>query len=484
MMQKRYIQEVIKQDFTTWNNEHVVISSGTNTGKTTFIINTLIPYAQEQGKRVLYLVNRKYLNEALRERIAQYPNATLRTYQSIEEMIRRRKAVDFYDFIVCDECHYFLVDSVYNRYTDLSLNWLMNQNNNVVVWMSATANMLYTQFYLSGSVKQERVYRITQEYDHVANIYFYYKNQLTNVIDDIIKNSDDEKIIVFVNAIDRLKEMHDYYKDTACYLCSKTREKDDSLSFVDFGCVQNNTFEKRILFCTKSLDNGIDLKDTKIKHVMSEIADVACAMQAIGRKRPIADDDNYNLYFRSYGNRGLTQFLKAMREQLTPVDQYMQDTAAFLDAHRYDRDLLARNKVMFVDFSDLQPQIRINNNIRKKFYMDMKTYERMIAEGYKETLLKFFESDVSGKVQELKINKRKTDLFLDYLRSIQGTKLFKPGQKELKEKFKTVGLHDRSMGINTLNGKLKDCEYKYKIVSAQETKGTNRNKRYWCVVPI
>ena len=51
--------------------------------------------------------------------------------------------------------------------------------------------------------------------------------------------------------------------------------------------ISNNyiTFEKRILIATKALDNGVDLKDTEIKHIVTDIFDLDSAVQCLGRKR-------------------------------------------------------------------------------------------------------------------------------------------------------------------------------------------------------
>ena len=67
----------------------------------------------------------------------------------------------------------------------------------------------------------------------------------------------------------------------------------------------------------------------------------------------------------------------------------------------------------------------------------------------------------------------------EYLQSCIGKRLYKEEQQELKQQFINVGLKDRTMGINTLNGKLKDENIKFEIVP----KRTN-SKRYWTIIPI
>lgn len=484
MKQKQYITEKIKEEYKEWHNEGVIIASGTDTGKTTFIIEKLIPFAQMKEKSVLYLVNRISLYEQIKNRIVEYPHVKIMTYQAVQALIRKKIEIPYYDYIVADECHYFLTDGTFNNYTDIAFNWLRSQRDNVIVYMSATGNNLFNGLALSGIVKPERYYYIPQNHDNIENVYFYNKSQITKVIDNIIATNQDDKILVFVNSIKRLKEMYCIYGDMASYLCSRYHAKDKTLSFVDFYCVTDCRYEKRILFATKAMDNGIDLKDASIKHVFCEIIDVDSAIQAIGRKRPESAGDKYNLYFLRYDNRAIRQFAKIEESNLLPVQKLMYDKEAFMEEYGTDRDLLRQNKILYAEMTegDEIGTIHINHIIRQKYEYDVKVYNEMIREGYEKVFLKILGEDFIAKVKTLKVEKAQSDKFLEYLQSICGQKLFKPEQKTLKEKFKTIlRLHDNRMGIHTLNGKLKDCGYQYTIIKGQETKGENRNKRYWLI---
>ena len=441
----------------------------------------------EQGKDVLYLVNRKNLYDQIKDRIRDYPNATLMTYQALQsKIIRNGDTMPHYDYIVADECHYFLSDGVFNNYTDISYNWLLNQQDNVIIYISATGNHLFSGLVLVGKVKPNRIYTIANNYSQVDAVYFYKKNQTTKIIDKIMHDNPNDKIIVYVNSIKRLKEMHCIYDDKASYLCSQARKKEESINFVDYECVQDCTFKKRILFVTKALDNGIDIKDKDIKHIFCEISDVDSAIQAIGRKRPISDDDTYSIYFLHYGNRAIRQFARILESELLPVEQLLLDKKAFIKKYGKDRELLRKNKILYPEMTDNDDvgTIHINHVMRQKYERDVAIYNRMIQDGFKEVFLNLLPHPLRPKVKELKVDKAEKDLFLQFLKSVSGQKLFKDEQKILKEKFKIMlGLNDRGMGLHTLNGKLKDCGYQYQIISQQETKGEYRKQRYWMIVP-
>ena len=485
--EKKYIADRIGNQYQDWHNEGIIIASGTNTGKTTFICNVLIPYAIKQKKTVLYLVNRKTLYVQVKAKIINYTNVNIMTYQALQSLIKKETDIEHYDYIIADECHYFLTDGLFNQYTDLSFRWLRMQENNVVIYMSATGNHLFSGLRISGIVRQGRTYCIENDYSNIDAVYFYEKKQITKVIDSILLQCNEDKILVFVNSIKRLKEMHCIYGNKASYLCSKFHGTDKSLTFVDYECVNDCQFQTRILFATKTMDNGIDLKDRKIKHVFSEIFDIDSAIQAIGRKRPIDADDTYSIYFLRYNNRAIRQFANIEESNLLPVQKLMYDRESFIDEYKNNREFLRKNKILYgkiTDGDDLGT-IHINHIVRQKFERDVKIYHAMIQDGYENVFLNFLGNAFKSKIKELKIDKEKSDAFLDYLKSISGDKLFKPEQKLLKDKFRIIlGLNDRYMGINTLNGKLIDCKYQYEITSHQETKGENRKKRYWMIAPL
>ena len=486
MTQKKYIAEIIGQEYKEWHNEGIILSSGTGGGKTTFACDILIPYALEQGKNVLYLTNRKPSYEQIMERIKNYPNVKLMTYQLLQSLIRKDETLPHFDFIIADEAHYFHTDGLFNEYTDLSYDWLVNQKDCVVVYMSATGDALFPGLILSGIVMPNRKYVIPKDYSYIDAVYFYDKSQITEIINNILSQNPDDKILVFVNSLKRLKEMHCIYGDKAYYLASKSNVKDKSLSFIDYDCINDMQYSKRILFTTKALDNGFDLKDKAIRHIFCEIIDVDSCIQSIGRKRSQDEKDTCSVYFMRYSNRAIRQFANHEEQSLIPVQKLMNDYDSFLEEYRHDRDLLRRNRILFGEMeedSESLGKIRINHRARMKFERDVQIYHKMLSDGYEKVLLSFLGDDFKRKVKELQIETTRKDLFLEYLQTICGEKLFKDQQKTLKDKFRIIlGLKDRHMGINTLCGKLKDCGYPYYIISKKETKEENRNKRYWCVL--
>lgn len=493
--QRIYFSSLIGDKYKIWNAEKIILDGGTGSGKTYFIQNILIPYAEQNNKNVLYLCNRRLLYDELLPEMSKHKNVTLMLYQILQKSLKNNTIMDRYDFVIADECHYLYSDALFNEYTDLAYKFLLEQENNVVIFMSATAPTFFRNLQQFRIVKGTNVFSISKDYSYVNSIYFYDANDLVNVIDDIIQKHPYDKIMVFVNSMDRLKEMHDIYENIAYFMSSKSTTRKDIIELCDNGCIKQYkpdyvTFDRKILFATKALDNGVNIKDTAIKHIFSEIFDIDSVIQAIGRKRCMGIDDTCNFYFKDYKKNALDRFLEFNNEQYEPVKKYLQSKSDFLEELKRDnvdiREFARKNRIMYTDWNDKE-QIQINNVRYQKYRMDHNIITSMKTNSYRTVLLKYLGSELSDKMKELQIITSSKDIFLEYIKSIEGRKLFKEEQKILKAKMRDLlGLNDRTMGIGVCNGKLSDCQYQYKIISEKENsrKSSNWKKRYWMIISL
>lgn len=483
---KNYITDLIKDDYKKWRNTKIILSAGTGTGKTTFIFRVLIPYAEECGKRLLYLCNRKALEVQIKPMAAAFDNVDIYTYQRLQDCIKRNILLKKYDYVVADECHYFMADAYFNGYTDLAYDYLINQKNSVIIFMSASAHTLFRRFAEDRTVKPENIYTIPQTYNYVDKCYMFDKEDLIDVIDNILEFYPDDKILVFVNSIKRLQEMYEIYGSDADYLCSRSQK----LSFVNYNSVSNKRFEKRILFTTKALDNGIDIIDTDLCHIITELFDIESTLQAIGRKRPVDMLDECRIYFRRFGNVSLTRYLESVEKQLHPVNEYLKDKDVFisnLEINCVDSRKLARsNTIFYTDWKD-ETKLKINQMALAKFRQDRQIIKKMLETSYEDVLFEYVGQELKEKLCELEISTISKDKFKEYLESICGEKLFKEEQNQMKNTFKNLlGTRCRTLGIQTLNGQLEDLGYNYRIISKRELSRTSKHfkKTYWQVQKI
>lgn len=96
-------------------------------------------YLRARGLRCLYLIQRERTKEQLqKEFVGKTETLTLMTYQSLEMSVLWQKSIGEFDYIVVDEAQYFTNDGAFNDNTDVSFDWIFNQEQAVKVFMSAT----------------------------------------------------------------------------------------------------------------------------------------------------------------------------------------------------------------------------------------------------------------------------------------------------------------------------------------------------------
>lgn len=174
------VSEKIGEEYKNWHeNDVIFISAPTGTGKTTFILHTLVPYAVSQRKKILYLVNRIVLKKQIETELIELGRIfrnkgvclakiedciEIITYQTLERMIKVASfdwaafnKVSSYlscDYLVMDEAHYFMSDAVFNTSTELAFNCIMgcerlgriNVGGQIRIFMSATMENVQNYF--------------------------------------------------------------------------------------------------------------------------------------------------------------------------------------------------------------------------------------------------------------------------------------------------------------------------------------------------
>lgn len=515
--QKIWVTDIVGNNYKKWKNEFIVLDCGTGSGKTHFCLYVLGNYAKVRKKKILYLCNRKALRLQVNDDVKTLKLLStihVMSYQTLQRDIQDGKQIPYFDYIVADECHYFTTDAKFNEYTDVSYNFLMKQKESVVLWVSATAKIFFKWLVDKGKVKKKNVYRIDKDYSYVKKVYFYQKEELTTIIDDILENEDESKIVVFCNSVNRMEKMNKKYGDLANYYCSNTSTSTKLKNICGYDKNTNKvaecinklpdgriTFEKRILFTTTVLDNGVNLKDKAIKHIFSEIFDVDSMIQSFGRKRNIDAEDTCTFYIREFQPKAIQGLLNINQAQLEPVQLYKHSYDDFFKEYGNGkkRRQLANNKIFYSYFAEDKrlSKIKVNECKYRKYEQDNNILLQMKELGHIPVLNYFLGNELLSKSEYIVVDVKQIDMFMEYLKSIEGKWLFQEDRERIKEEFETIGLKLRYMGINTFNGALDDvykelyqCRFynkndedKYYIDSRRKLDdgsiNPNRNKKYW-----
>ena len=177
----KYLTEEIGDTYKAWTaKKPVVIHAPTGSGKTFFILNRLLPYVAECGKRMVYLSNRSALkqqveNEFQRDSaLAKYQGSiTICNYQRLssvnirngnerpyglsadqKERWREDHEIIHSDYYVLDEAHYFLADSDFNMELKECVKRIesIQSQNSSAIWVYMTATLPYLLLYLSSDI--------------------------------------------------------------------------------------------------------------------------------------------------------------------------------------------------------------------------------------------------------------------------------------------------------------------------------------------
>ena len=148
------VTDGISNSYKRWQPEiPVFISSQTGKGKNFFVENTLLPFIrklnQEQitQNKILILSNRIALRSQMRSRLDETERtgfAKVYSYQSlldkIDDLEKQQQYEDSkFSYVICDEAHFFISDSMFNPYTYEILCAIVNTFQNAIrIYMTAT----------------------------------------------------------------------------------------------------------------------------------------------------------------------------------------------------------------------------------------------------------------------------------------------------------------------------------------------------------
>lgn len=184
------VNEKIGEDYKRWGDRDCIfINAPTGSGKTTFVLERLLPYFAGKGKTILYLVNRRILKKQIEKSVSKLPqeyhaSIEIALYQEIEKGLCSIQNKKMYkgdaaygkhshqienfascNCVICDEAHYFLADSNYNTNTSISFFWIQAKfKEKLSIYMSATCNEIL--YY----IQKNNLYKLKAGYSAYYNI--------------------------------------------------------------------------------------------------------------------------------------------------------------------------------------------------------------------------------------------------------------------------------------------------------------------------
>lgn len=483
-----------KEVIESWGNENIILNGATGSGKTYFIENNLHKYATNNWKSILYLCNRTALYEQVLLEVKEegLHNIHVMLYQTLQSKILNNEELKHYDYIVCDEWHYVLADAMFNIYTDVTYDWIISQKESCTIFMSGTAIDMFNKLKVENIVKKENEYIIPYSYDYVSECKFFEdKYKIFDIINNILTTTDD-KIIYFANSTDFAIEVYNQFKKYAYFRCSKQSKNDMARELNNIECIATYnrdliTFNARLLISTKALDNGVDIRDKNIKHVICDIFDLESAQQALGRKRKIDDDDKCIFYIRNYSKKSIGNFKGGLNLKFNPVDMFVNNRKEFDNTYGKDRNF--HSPYIYYDKDKRQ----YNKLAYWKMICESSDIETMELITYKETILERLGNTITNIIdlEDLEEMKLKDEIEI-YLDELKGQRIYYKSDlwKELIDKLNITDSKNRqqsSLGLlnkycqeNYSKSIVKDRDKDRKLLDGSEN--PNRDKTYWTII--
>lgn len=490
------VSELISiDDVSSWNKgDYILIEAQTGRGKTYFIRTTLKDVASKNKSKILLLSPRTALKK--QNEMALIDDCediiTLMNYQEIEHRILCKINIDYYDYIVADECHYMYDDSTFNRRTDITWKWLIEQKRSVKIFMSATID-LFKNSLDNQSIKYNPIYSLDPNYDYVENFYYYKSDKvIERLLFEMPKN---EKAIYFTTAKKAYETSRNF--DNAAFYCSsnnyhyKYADKKTETEIIK----EVENLSCKILCTTNVLDAGINIKDKAFKHIIVDNFDLDTVVQMVGRRRidsykELNKDDIVKVYIKNPSGYFLASFYNKVLEQKKQAD-YLMENGSLEYIKNYQKQIKSEIiDIITIDDGEeerIECEVNLMMHIKlSKIIEDIKRYKFNKTE-YLSAICKKFKITFESL---LCLDDYYDVLTLDeFFKNLLGTEILEDKQQVIKEFLlnKCYSIKNekslrglKTMKIGTVNKIMEEKGLPY-IFESKRTRINGVQKRIWFI---
>lgn len=493
---RKTVSDIITdEEIASWSyKELVTITSGTGAGKSYFVKNKLYEYAKKLGKKILMLIHRKPPAEQFALEIIRDGKSDvidIMTYQKIENCINNGSTFDFheYEYIICDEFHYFCSDARFNNCTDISFYAILSYDKAIRIYMSATPDEMtevFSKFQHHHKIENVKRYVLPPTYDHINKLTFYYKDVSVEKLLDLFKKNGN-KAIVFCDSCKKAYSLYKKFCNDSLFLCSNSNSH---YKYVDIEAIekmlQDERFETQFLISTACFDAGANIIDKAVTKIIIDIKDVGSLIQCMGRKRIQDNDDKIDVYIKGYNNNQIGAFKSRVLKSLNQVE-FFKDNGEKEYVEKFGRDIDSSGGVIYDEIADGHTTKKINWLMYYKKIYDKDLFSDMISYGeygYCIYLAKKCNClDESDKCNySVLFESYDAEYFLAEMRVAGKIIYSKKDRKELIEKINVRSDGKLLKNINTLNSALREKGSAFQIKEFETRYNGKRYRHAWRIV--
>ena len=367
----KWVSDTIGEAYKNWKKGDIVtIQAQTGTGKTYFVKNVLVPY-MDKYEHMLIVSNRVNLKRQIKidllnklekeipkdleelDNIKTINGITILSYHQVAYLRNRQDNgldmlnLNYYDYIVCDECHWFLSDASFSNLTEQAWKELIRtrHENAITIYISATMEDIipmiesaYSEYSDKGFGLKNKLHKYTTGIDY-SYLNPYYFNKIEDIAYTIKNDNSNNKWVVFVTSIKNAEFIKDKIgnKKKVGIITSKTDKDNEDLQSI----IKNSKFKSDVLICTKVLDNGVNIVDEQVKNIVIMAWGRVTFVQEIGRIR-IDIDNPYeiDLYIPKSNKSAFRSLEKTTSKKLELIDKYSKDIKEFKAEYRNNKNKL------------------------------------------------------------------------------------------------------------------------------------------------
>lgn len=504
---KTRVSDVIpKSEVNKWKaGDIITISAGCGAGKSYFIKNILYKKAKADGKKILMLIHRSNCVNQFEIEIKQSDKTDvidIRTYQSVEYAIINsgKFSFDDYGYVVSDEFHYFVEDSGFNHYTDISFNAIVGYKKAVKIFMSATADEMILMINKFVGQKCKRYhYPIEADFSHIKSLTFFNDKDSIFTIADYFKKIN-RKAIFFLQGVQDAYNLYKRFQDCSMFLCGKSSDNGHKYyKYVDKDKVQKmlteQKFDDLFLITTSCFDAGANIVDENLHEIIVDMKNTSSLIQCIGRKRSQNPKDKINLHIRMINNKQIGG-MRSKRVEGLKRASYLQEygTKAYVEKYFREVDKLSQYyKALIYDAPTVRKSKNtctkcVNKMIFSKYEMDVDEYDKMASVGY--------ANYIGNRLMFGGRYNRYYDFYIeggltDYLERLVNDKVIMLNAEEKAQLIEKMNVKHNGKLLksqNSLNAAMVEKKYPYRIEQFETSRMIDGEKRKfksaWRVIKV
>lgn len=495
----------------------VLLQAGTGAGKTTAILDVLVPFAQEQGKRVLFVSSRCAINLQVKRRLAKNLGAveiltdysdeglrkletigpvTILTYHALwNRMNTAGDGLRNVDFLVFDEVHALVLDASFVRFTGQLLEripWFFSQTARI--YLSATPDPILSK--LAFEEGNSGLTAFQWKPDYSAYVLYFYSGQ-DDLLTHLRKLPREEKCLLFVDSIKEGNVFRSQLPDSQLITAETRRQDPDRWNRL----ISDPVLPTQFTIATSTLDAGVSLVDPDLHHIVCCGLDFAALVQQAGRKR-LKSGEKVSLYIQSPTRKQLSFQQKQVLELRANLELCESSPEEFVQRFLLDDDEPALRKICYrTSFSGVQTdpstgliisgtmhahQFRANPLTITAIDNQLQLYETLLKRSeehpFEKYICKLFGQPLptdSSRWLDGRFDTANRDKFWNFITENSGKTFSEKGdQEKFSSEFKALYIaaygprkgdrSDRGWGANIIKSVLADCNCGYQLETGKK----------------